>query len=329
MTDNDAAGPSPRIPVPPYNYANPGLWFNLARKTIEQCGYTNKKTIFFMLYGQLPADKQADGEALINDDSEEILVKLEKIVLKGTNLPDTSRITTLLTQCQRGTMKPTEYVSRMRQVLGPSLAEKNEALLRAQLINSLPSIVKIALATQINTLDVDALAELADDAMLYSEPQHANAISHTASTTNDRTQLLQKQIQNMESEQKDTRSALNSVVTSLTSITQQLASMQVQNNAGHATEQALPASNYEDGNTNFQRGQRFGSFNRNSPRSSFNRNSPRVSFRRNQEYRNNAPATPSKDYNEEICFKHRRYGDQAWGCVPPCSYRQGNANGMA
>ncbi|MEL7426919.1 MAG: hypothetical protein AAFN81_28260 [Bacteroidota bacterium] len=299
--------------LPNFTADSPDLFFLLMEAALTQQGITSIDKKFLYTLMQCPQRVQIQAKSLINSTASNKMDQLKAIVDNLYALPVEQRLKQLLATTSMGDMKPSEYLHHIRDLQGAG-ADPNSPLIRTYFIQSLPSNIAPFIHLMQNNNDLDAIAAAADKSLSFCKLQQQQTSVNAISTTPDpQIVALTEQINAVKFRQQSTPD-LTGVIRG------ELAEMRAESNRKFEAMQAqLNAMQQQITFLQSQHRFDYGQFDRRRSRSrgpgrgSFSSHSGGSNFR-----------TENSSNQEQICYYHRKFGQNATKCSMPCNF-SGNA----
>ena len=150
------------LKLPAFWPADPEVWFTQVESSFATRGVTADASKFHYLVATLtPETATQVREILVNPPAADKYKTLKEAIIKRTTSSTKARVKQLLTAEQLDGRKPTEFLRRMRQLVGNNTALIPDALLEELFVNRLPSQTQAVIAASTG-LSLDQKAELAD-----------------------------------------------------------------------------------------------------------------------------------------------------------------------
>lgn len=151
--------------APPFCSQDPSVWFSLVECNFKCNNITASLTKFSHATALLPPDVFSKVSDVIVKaiSSKTPYEDLKTSIISRLQTPLTTRLQELLSKEELGNEKPSGLLRRMKQLLGDKFESFDKALFLQLFYQRLPQTVQQALFTVKNTLDIEKLADLADD----------------------------------------------------------------------------------------------------------------------------------------------------------------------
>ena len=193
MTDPDATvATSVAFRAPPFCSQDPSLWFSLLECSFKASKITNSLTKFTHAISHLPPELLPQASAVIAaaPTADHPYEDLKAALLKILQTSVATRLRELLSKEELGDEKPSQLLSRMKQLLADKYQSFDAELFKQLFYQRLPSSIQRSLFSVKDNLSADAIATLADDYMATLPPSQASSIS-VSSHDSQLTQLTQ------------------------------------------------------------------------------------------------------------------------------------------
>lgn len=180
MTDPDSTvATSVAFRAPPFCSQDPSLWFSLLECSFKASKITNSLTKFTHAISHLPPELLPQASAVIAaaPTADHPYEDLKATLLKILQTSVATRLRELLSKEELGDEKPSQLLSRMKQLLADKYQTFDAELFKQLFYQRLPSSIQRSLFSVKDNLDADTLATLADDYMATLPPPHASSIS--------------------------------------------------------------------------------------------------------------------------------------------------------
>ena len=180
MTDPDATvAASVAFRAPPFCSQDPSLWFSLLECSFKASKITNSLTKFTHAISHLPPEllPQASSVIAAAPTADNPYEDLKATLLKILQTSVATRLRELLSKEELGDEKPSQLLSRMKQLLADKYQSFDAELFKQLFYQRLPSSIQRSLFSVKDNLNADAIATLADDFMATLPPPQASSIS--------------------------------------------------------------------------------------------------------------------------------------------------------
>lgn len=150
------------ISLPPFTGSSVGQWLKLCTLAFNAYAVTDVDQKCYLLLSALPPNLQSDLTNIMvdNPNVEEKFELLRDNLIKLTDVPESTRIKSLLNHTPMGDRTPSEYLRHLRHVAGTS-QDKDSPLLRSIFLERIPSFMR-AIIAHMTDQSLDYLAETAD-----------------------------------------------------------------------------------------------------------------------------------------------------------------------
>ena len=150
------------ISLPPFTPASVAQWIKLCNYAFNAYGINDVDQKCYMLLTALPSNLQCDLTNLMVDEPnvEGKFELLRDNLIKLTDVPESTRIKSLLNQTSMGDRTPSEFLRHLRNVAGTS-QDKDSPLLRSLFLDRIPSFMR-AIIAHMTDQSLDYLADTAD-----------------------------------------------------------------------------------------------------------------------------------------------------------------------
>ena len=157
------------LKLPPFWPNDPALWFAQIEAQFNTRGITTQDTKFSYVVSSLqPEIAQEVRDFIISPPASDKYQKLKSELIKRTSASEQKRLHQLLISEELGDRKPSQLLRKMRLLLGESKLEDN--ILKQLFLQRLPGNVKAILASTLDNVSLDQLAELADKIIEVATP---------------------------------------------------------------------------------------------------------------------------------------------------------------
>lgn len=171
------------LKLPPFWPNDPSLWFAQVEAQFLTRGITTENTKFAHVVGSLqPEIAQEVRDFLISPPTTEPYTSLKTELIRRTSASQQHRLRQLLISEELGDRKPSQFLRRMRQLLGEFSLEDN--ILKQLFLQRLPNNVQLILASTSEAVSIEQLALIADKIVEVAAPSPFLAtVSQPAATT--------------------------------------------------------------------------------------------------------------------------------------------------
>ena len=164
--------------LPAFWPGDPEVWFTQVESQFHTRGVTADATKYHYLVATLTPETACQvRELLVAPPAENKYNTLKQAIIKRTTSSTTHRVKQLLNAEQLDGRKPTEFLRRMRQLVGTNTNLINDELLAELFVTRLPAQTQTLVAASVG-LTLDQKAELADKVHDVVEP-HVSAIDRS------------------------------------------------------------------------------------------------------------------------------------------------------
>ena len=282
------------IKFPIFNSESPETYF----KVVEayKTAYNLKETdLFLNCFVNLPPNVQAMVKHLLDPDATNQIAEFKKIIETNFIPPIEDRIKKLILSSKIGDSKPSEYLRQIKNVIGENWTAY-EKLIRSQFLDSLASNIAPFIHLIAPTTDLESIA-LAADKSWTQQKMNLNKISADS--------FLDQKIDNI-SAKLNTLSHNNPI--------QDLNSIKID----FETKFITLTEELKRANANIERLKQ--SLDKLWTKSrDISRN--RQNFNRSRS-RDRGTYNNQNSQGNDMCHFHKRFGANAFRCVPPCGYSQ-------
>ena len=280
------------IKLPQFTDDNPDLFFKII-ESIKFNYKVNESELFLNLFQNLPYNIQALSKHLLNTDAKDHIIELKKIVDSQYKLPIEERLKKLILSAKIGDMKPSQYLTYLRDILGED-AINHQSLIRNHFLESLPNNIAPFINLFSKDCDLDTIALAADKS--YPQCKSVNEINVGRTSMEEKLEILDAKISSINSPnnsefntfRRDVETQLSQMMNQLAMTNQKLKDLQ------------------ESFNTNGRA--RYRSTSAHSNR--FNNRSRSVERRQ--------PTARAGG----VCYYHHKFNKNARRCTYPCIYYQ-------
>ena len=279
------------IKLPQFTDDNPDLFFKII-DSIKFNYKVNESELFLNLFQNLPYNVQALSKHLLETNAKDHIAELKKIVDTQYKLPIEERIKKLILSAKIGDMKPSQYLTYIRDILGEE-AVNHKSLIRNHFLESLPNNVAPFVNLFSKDCDLDEIALAADKS--YPQNNSVNQIKPGRNSLEDKLELLDAKISNIsQANLPEMNSFRRDIETQITQMMHQIA-------ITNQNLKDLQDSFYSSGRSRYRSQSNQNRFNNNRSRSYERRPSAR------------APG---------VCYFHQKFKENALKCNKPCVYYQ-------
>ena len=177
------------LKLPVFWPSDPEVWFSQVEAHFASRTITSDNTKYYHLVASLTPETACEvRDLLINPPAADRYATLKAAIVQRLTTSKQARLKQLLQSEELDGRQPSKFLRRMRQLVGSDTALVSDDLLRELFVTRLPNSVQLVLKTQ--TVDLDALAALADQMMDAIGPQ-VHAVNDSLSEIAD----LKKEIQ--------------------------------------------------------------------------------------------------------------------------------------
>ena len=174
------------IKAPPFCSQDPSLWFCLLECNFKASRISSSLTKFNHAVSFLPPEVLSQVSAVISTaaSSDTPYENLKTALLTSLQSSIATRLRELLSKEELGDEKPSQLLSRMKQLLGDKYHAFDAELFKQLFYQRLPPAIQRSLFSVKDTLDPDAIAKLADDFLATLPPtSHVSSVTTTHSDT--------------------------------------------------------------------------------------------------------------------------------------------------
>ena len=176
-----------QIKLPPFWPKDPALWFAQIEAQFTTRGITVSRTKFDYVVSSLSPEYAAEvWDLLLNPPAEQPYEMLKRELTNRTSVSEQQRLQQLLTTEELGDRKPSQVLRRIQQLLGDKAATMDATFLRQLFLQRLLANVRMVLTPSAGDLNLEQLAQLADQIM---EVSPTLTIATTKTTTDNSTQI--------------------------------------------------------------------------------------------------------------------------------------------
>ncbi|XP_065192497.1 uncharacterized protein LOC135823581 [Sycon ciliatum] len=174
-TSAPAAVSAVSFKLPPYWPNDPIVWFSQAESLFRIRGITQQDTKFDHVIASLAPEFAAEvRDLLMNRPPTNPYTALRSELIKRTQSSEQRRLRQLLTEEELGDKKPSQLLRRLRQLRGDSPIDPS--FLKELFVQRLPPNVQMVLASAPGSLDLEALAEMADRVVEVARPPAVSSV---------------------------------------------------------------------------------------------------------------------------------------------------------
>ena len=211
--------------APPFCNQDPSLWFTILECNFKSSKITNSLTKFTHAVSLLPPDiiSQVSDVIAAAITSEKPYEDLKATITQRLESSITTRLQELLSREELGNERPTDLLRRMKRLLGDKFQQFDKAMFLELFYQRLPPAIQRNLFTVKNKLNIDELAELADE-FLQSVPgdqitsvSTSNSVSQTPTPQSN--QLIEM-ISRLTVQLNSLQNQVNSLQTQVTNMSQ-------------------------------------------------------------------------------------------------------------
>lgn len=202
MPNDDPPATVVSLRAPPFCSQEPSLWFSLLDCSFKASKITNSLTKFNHAVSLLPSDVLPLVSATISaaSSSDKPYEDLQAALLSKLQSSVATRLSELLSKEELGDEKPTQLLSRMKQLLGDKYDSFDADLFKQLFYQRLPPTVQRSLFSVKDNLQTDAIAKLADDFIATLSPLHTSSVSSVATQDNDQLTQLTRLVSQLATE---------------------------------------------------------------------------------------------------------------------------------
>lgn len=172
------------LKLPAFWPADPELWFAQVEAQFNTRSITTDDTKFAYLIAALTPESAAEvRDLLITPPASQKYKTLKETLIKRTTNSEQARLKQLLLTEELDGRRPTQFLRRMRQLVGSNTTLVSDDLLKQLFVPRLPSHVQAILAAN-DSLTLDKLAEMADKVIDVIGPQ-INAVASPVDDVSD------------------------------------------------------------------------------------------------------------------------------------------------
>ena len=161
------------LKLPPFWTADPLVWFAQIESQFATRGITSQRTKYEYVVASLSQDIAMEvRDILISPPAVQPFSTLKEKLLLRTTVSEQRRLQTLLTTMELGDRTPSQLLREMQRLLGESVQQIDQALIRELFLQRLPASIRMILASTGPDISLDAQATLADKMMEVSPALH-------------------------------------------------------------------------------------------------------------------------------------------------------------
>ena len=176
--------------LPPFWPAQPEIWFAQVEAQFSLANITSDKTKYDYVVGNLDHRFASEiSDLIVNPPAENRYLTLKNLLIQRVSPSEDQRVRQLLTAEELGDTKPSQLLRRMRSLISTTHVE--DSFLRTLWLQRLPVNAQAILQTQVTSMPLDELANMADRIVAVAPPPTAPAI-HAVRHTNDVSSLAQR-----------------------------------------------------------------------------------------------------------------------------------------
>ena len=310
ITEQVSVVESMSLIVPSFNRDSPEFYFQLMETSLNVQGITDEQKRFFQIFMGLPDDVKFKHRELLASNSPNKIKELKDSVAKSFSVPPEDKIKTLLASDGLGDRKPSEYLQYIRSLQGPN-TDCNSLLIQHLFLKAMPQniIPFITLTYEPNQLDDMAKAA---DKIINKTNISVNAVR---SSTNPFF---------CDSKPNPT-SPVSTLESKIDYLTEHISAVSLQNsNKIESISQKVNSlddkvqKQYSEFNSKIQNLQ--------------NQVSQNLPIKKQTNSNSQSYTNQSSSQNDNLCYYHSRYGDNARKCTQECprsiesSYRRNQGN---
>ena len=171
------------LKLPPFWPNDPALWFAQVEAQFLTRNISAEDTKFAYVIGSLqPEIAQEVRDFLISPPTSNRYTSLKAELIKRTSASEQHRLHQLLISEELGDRKPSQFLRRMRQLLGDASLEDN--ILKQLFLQRLPRNAQLILASTSDAVSIEQLASIADKIVEVAAPSPCLAsVLQPAATT--------------------------------------------------------------------------------------------------------------------------------------------------
>ena len=161
------------LKLPPFWTADPLVWFAQIESQFATRGITSQRTKYEYVVASLSQDIAMEvRDILISPPAVQPFSTLKDKLLLRTTVSEQRRLQTLLTTVELGDRTPSQLLREMQRLLGESVQQIDQALIRELFLQRLPPSIRMIMASTGPDISLDAQATLADKMMEVSPALH-------------------------------------------------------------------------------------------------------------------------------------------------------------
>ncbi|XP_037970921.2 uncharacterized protein LOC119693005 [Plutella xylostella] len=180
------------VRVPPFWPEDPTLWFAQIEHQFELSRITADETKFYYLASQLEHQYAKEVRDIIkNPPATDKYLKLKTELIRRLSVSQQQRLNQLAMHEELGDRKPSQFLRHLQTLAGPSAPSD---FLCTLWTGRLPQNIQTVIATQMEDLPLEKLAELADKVFEIAPPSPQVASTSAAPAVPPHYDILTKQI---------------------------------------------------------------------------------------------------------------------------------------
>lgn len=193
--------------LPPFWSGNPQAWFCQVEAQFSLRRVTSQLAKYYHVVSSLPMNLVEElGDFLATPPSADAYDQFKAVLLRRTTESESSRLRQLLNPDELGDRRPTQMLTRMRQLLGAQPPGSQDNILRELFVQRLPLNMRMILASAGN-VPLDDLAAIADKIADYAVPS-VSSVTPTArsvqtSSLEERLDLLTEAVETLQLSHRD------------------------------------------------------------------------------------------------------------------------------
>ena len=197
-----------QIKLSPFWPKDPALWFAQIEAQFTTRGITASRIKFdYMVWSLSPTFAIEVRDLLLSPLRDQPYETLKRELTNRTSLSEQRRLQQLLTVEELGDRKPTQVLRCIQQLLGDKATTMDESFMRELFLQRLPNNVRMVITPSAAALNLEALAQLADQ-IVETSP------TTTIAATNTPDQLLTAQVSELTRRLEDLSTQMAKVVNS-------------------------------------------------------------------------------------------------------------------